>query len=69
VGCYSPNQLIPLSLAYNLALALVFAVHAQAIALSAIAIHFLREYAWKKAASISITAYLIYIFVRPFLAV
>ena len=57
------------SLAYNLSLFLMFAVHAWIIALSTIAIHFLREFTWKKAAFISITAYFIYIFVRGFLGI
>lgn len=57
------------TLAYSLTLPLVFAFYAWAIALSVIAIHFLREFTWKKAASISITAYLIYIFVRGFLGI
>ncbi len=56
-------------LAYNLALPLGFAFYAWAIVLSAIAIHFLRGFTWKKAASISITAYLINIFVRGFLGI
>jgi len=57
------------TLAYSLTLPLVFAFYAWAIALSVIAIHFLREFTWKKAASISITAYVIYIFVRGFLGI
>lgn len=57
------------TLAYNLSLFLMFAVHAWAIALSAIAIRFLREFTWKKAAGISIAAYFIYIFVRGFLGI
>jgi len=57
------------TLAYNLRFFLLFAVHAWAIALFAIAIHFLREFAWKKAASISITAYLIHIFIMGFLTI
>jgi len=57
------------TLAYNLTLPLVFAFYAWGIALSVIAVHFLREFTWKKAASISITAYVIYIFVRGFLGI
>lgn len=57
------------TLVYNLTLPVVFAFYAWAIALSTIAIRFLREFAWKKAASVSITAYLIYIFIRGFLAI
>ncbi|UCE16609.1 MAG: hypothetical protein JSV12_03095 [Candidatus Bathyarchaeota archaeon] len=57
------------TLAYNLILPLAFGFYAWAIALSAIAIRFLREFAWKKAAGVSITAYLIYIFIRGFLAI
>jgi len=57
------------TLAYKLTLPLGFAFHGWAIALSTIAIHLLREFTWKKAASISITAYLIYLLVRSFLAI
>ena len=57
------------TLAYNLTLPLMVVVYAWAVVLSAIAIHFLREFAWKKAAIISITAYLIYLLVRVFLGI
>lgn len=57
------------TLAYNLTLPLAFGFYAWTIALSTIAIHFLREFTWKKAAGVSITAYLIYIFVRGFLGI
>ena len=57
------------TLAYNLTLPLMFAFYAWAIALSAIAIRFLREFTWKKAAGISITAYFIYLFVRGFIGI
>jgi len=57
------------TLAYNLTLPLAFGFYAWAIVLSTIAISFLREFTWKKAAGISITAYIIYIFVRGFLGI
>lgn len=57
------------TLAYSLTLPVVIVFYAWAIALSTIALHFLRDFTWRKAASISITAYLIYIFVRGFLGI
>ncbi len=57
------------TLAYNLIWSLGFAFITWAIALSVIALRFLREFTWKKAASISIIAYVIYIFVRGFLGI
>jgi len=57
------------TLAYKLTMPLTFVFIVWAIALSAIAIHFLREFTWKKAAGISIAAYFIYLFVRGFLGI
>ncbi len=57
------------TLVYNLSLSLMFAVYAWTIALSTIAIRFLLDFTWKKAATISITAYLIYLIVRVFLGI
>jgi len=57
------------TLSYNLSFGFVFVVHAWTMALFTIAVHFLREFPWKKAASISITAYVLYILVRSFLAI
>jgi len=57
------------TLAYNITLPLAFVFYAWAIVLSTIAISLLREFTWKKAAGISIAAYVIYIFVRGFLGI
>jgi hypothetical protein len=56
------------TLAYNLYWSLGFAFIAWAVALSAIAIRFLREFTWKKAAGIAIVAYFVLsIFAMPIL--
>jgi hypothetical protein len=57
------------TLAYIITLPLMVVFYAWVIALSAIAIRFLREFTWKKAAGISIAAYFIYLFVRGFLGI
>lgn len=57
------------TLAYNITLPLAFGFYAWAIVLSTIAVSLLREFTWKKAAGISIAAYVIYIFVRGFLGI
>jgi len=55
--------------AYNLRYYLPFAFHAWTAALGTIALHFAREFAWKKAAAISVMAYVMLIFLKAIIPI
>ncbi|UCF59033.1 MAG: hypothetical protein JSV15_01005 [Candidatus Bathyarchaeota archaeon] len=73
IGLALWNQIIQdnwgTSWAYNLRYYLPFTVHAWTAALGTIALHFAREFAWKKAAAISVIAYIMLIFLKALIPI
>jgi hypothetical protein len=73
IGLALWNQIIQdnwgTSWAYNLRYYLPFTVHAWTAALGTIALHFAREFAWKKAAAISVMAYIMLIFLKALIPI
>lgn len=73
IGLALWNQIIQdnwgTSLAYNLRYYLPFTVHAWTAALGTIALHFAREFAWKKAAAISVMAYIMLILLKALIPI
>lgn len=73
IGLALWNQIIQdnwgTSWAYNLRYYLPFIVHAWTAALGTIALHFAREFAWKKAAAISVMAYIMLIFLKALIPI
>jgi len=57
------------TLVYNLRYYLPFTVHAWTAALGTIALHFAREFTWKKAAAISVMAYIMLILLKALIPI
>ena len=57
------------TLAYNLRYYLPFTVHAWTAALGTITLHFAREFTWKKAAAISVMAYIMLILLKALIPI
>ena len=73
IGLALWNQIIQdnwgTTLVYNLRYYLPFTVHAWTAALGTIALHFAREFTWKKAAAISVMAYIMLILLKALIPI